>query len=287
VMRRADVTSVKDFAADMGRALDTVLNSPGRQVRTAEEMSQMAPFVDAATAIDRTSFDNTFISYYTWGSAIALGLDLSLRVQTNHRVTLDELMRALWQRHGKPGGRLTGYVDNPYTIDDVRMALSAVSGNQAFADDFFRRYIQGHEVVDYESLLARAGLVFRKAAAGRPWIGELRLQDTPNGVRVSAASPFGSPAYAAGVDRDDVILSLGGVAVSDVGGLLAAVATHKPGDRVAVTFDRRGERHTSTINVTEDPRRELLTVEDAGMPLTDAQRRFRTSWLSSQTRNTF
>ena len=51
----------------------------------------MAPFVDAATAIDRTNFDNTFISYYTWGEAIGLGLDLSLRDRSNGRVTLDAL----------------------------------------------------------------------------------------------------------------------------------------------------------------------------------------------------
>ena len=33
----------------------------------------MAPFVGRAASIDRTNFDNTFISYYTWGEAIALG----------------------------------------------------------------------------------------------------------------------------------------------------------------------------------------------------------------------
>ncbi len=42
-------------------------------------MSQLAPFVDAAVSIDRTAWGNTFISYYTWGAAVGLGLDLSLR----------------------------------------------------------------------------------------------------------------------------------------------------------------------------------------------------------------
>ena len=73
----------------------------------------MAPFVDAAASIDRTNFDNTFISYYTWGSAIALGLDLTLRDRTDGRVTLDDFMRALWQRHGKPGGRLRAMLTIP------------------------------------------------------------------------------------------------------------------------------------------------------------------------------
>ena len=46
-------------------------------------MSRLAPFTDAAQAIDRTNWGNTFISYYTWGAAIGLGLDLSLRARAD------------------------------------------------------------------------------------------------------------------------------------------------------------------------------------------------------------
>jgi hypothetical protein len=42
-------------------------------------MSMQAPFVDAAQSIDPQNRQNTFISYYTWGAAIGLGLDLTLR----------------------------------------------------------------------------------------------------------------------------------------------------------------------------------------------------------------
>ena len=59
-------------------------------------MSRLAPFVDAATSIDQTNFANTYISYYTWGTALGLGLDLSLRDRTDGKVTLDDFMRALW-----------------------------------------------------------------------------------------------------------------------------------------------------------------------------------------------
>ena len=47
--------------------------------RSAVDMSRLAPFVDAAASIDRTAWPNLFISYYTYGQAIGLGLDLSLR----------------------------------------------------------------------------------------------------------------------------------------------------------------------------------------------------------------
>ena len=287
VLHRAGFTTISEFAADMGAAINTVANSPARQVHTAEEMSQMAPFVDAATAVDRTDFDNTFISYYTWGSAIGLGLDLTLRVRTGHRVTLDDVMRALWQRYGKPGGAAIGYVDNPYTMDDVRRTLGAVVGDQAFADDFFRRYIQGHEIVDYEGLLAHAGLTWRRIATGHPYLGALRVQDDPGGARIGAPVPFGSPAYVAGLDRDDTIVSFGDAPVRSAADLFRVLATHKPGEHVTLIYERHGQRATTTVNVDEDPRRELLPVEQAGGSLTADQRRFRETWLSPQARNAF
>jgi predicted metalloprotease with PDZ domain len=287
ILQRAGLTGLDQFVANMGAAINTVVTSAGRTVRTVEQMSQMAAFTDAATAVDPTSFDNTFVSYYTWGSVIGLGLDLTLRVQTDHRVTLDDLMRALWQKFGKPGGRLTGYVDTPYTGDDVRQVLGEVSGDQAFADEFFRRFIQGHELVDYESLLARAGLSWRRVSPGSASMGLLRIQDGAVGVRLAGDTPMGSPAYVAGLDRDDVIVALGNVAVRDASGFLRALSSYKPGQRVPVSYERHGERQTTTVLVEEDPRRELVPLENSGGSLTDAQRRFRDAWLSSAARNSF
>ena len=48
------------------------------------------------TSIDQTNFANTYISYYTWGTALGVGLDLTLRDRTDGKVTLDDFMRALW-----------------------------------------------------------------------------------------------------------------------------------------------------------------------------------------------
>jgi hypothetical protein len=39
---------------------------------------------------------------------------------------------------------------------------------------------------------------------------------------------------------------------------------------------------TAALRLVEDPRIEVVPAEDAGQSLTDAQRRFRSSWLSSR-----
>lgn len=279
VLRRAGLFTVTDFAQEMGQVVNRVLTSPGRRVRSPVEMSQFAPFVDAATAIDRTNFENTFVSYYTWGAAIGLALDLALRERSDGRVTLDHFMRTLWERHGK-GPAPIGQVASPYTLADLKAALASVS-DQAFADDFFAKYIEGRDVADYTRLLARAGFLVRPVAAGRATAGSLRLQDGQRGVRVTAATETGSPAYEAGLDRDDIITSIGGVRVTTADQVDRAITSRKPGDTVPVTFERRGQQVTATIRLGEDPRREVIAAEQAGQPLTDAQRRFRDAWLSS------
>jgi predicted metalloprotease with PDZ domain len=281
VLRRAGLLSLEDFASEMGEVVNQLMISPGRLVRSAREMSELAPFVDAATAVDRTTWANTYVSYYTWGAGIGLGLDLSLRSRTGGRVTLDDFMRELWRRHGAPGGRAPGVVDRPYTMDDVRAALTTVSGDGDFAREFLASYVEGRELVDYPALLARAGIVLRKVAAGRPTAGALQLADGAGGVRVMAASPFGSPAYAAGLDRDDTILSLGGVRVASASDWNRLLNTHKPGTPVPVTYRRRDVIVNGILTLVEDPRVQGVPGEEAGQPPTAAQRAFRDAWLNS------
>jgi predicted metalloprotease with PDZ domain len=278
VMVRAGLTAVDHFAREIGRAVNEVLTSPARLVRSAVGMSELAPLADGAASVDRTNFDNTYLSYYTWGEAIALGLDLALRDRSAGRISLDDYMRALWERHGRQAGG-AGHVLNPYTRADLRAALGEVAGDPAFADDFFSRYIEGHEVVDYERLLARAGLVLRAAAPGRAFMGALALEPGQNGVRVGAPAPFGSPAYAAGLERDDEIVSLGGTRVTSPSDVERVLAARKPGDPLPITFTRRGQGVSGVVRLVEDPRREVVPAERTGRPLTDAERRFRDAWL--------
>ncbi len=103
-LKRAGLAGVV-VAALKEAFVETVTLGPGRAVRSAEDMSRMAPFTDGGVTVDRTNWENTYISYYPFGGAIALGLDLALRERSDSRITLDDFMRAMWREHGKPGGR--------------------------------------------------------------------------------------------------------------------------------------------------------------------------------------
>ncbi len=184
ITRRANLVPLDQTLGSFAGGINAVTLSPARKLRTAEDMSRLAPFVDSAAAIDRTFWDNTFISYYTYGAALGLALDLSLRERSNGQTSLDTYMRALWARHGRPGQKEPGMVATPYTMDDLKNVLAEVSGDRAFAMAFFSNYVQGHEAADYGALLARAGLTLRKRNPGTATLGSTALTFSGGGARV-------------------------------------------------------------------------------------------------------
>ncbi len=295
-LQRAGLADLPDTLDRFSAAIDTVRLGPGRQFRSAVDMSRLAPFTDAASVIDRTNWDNLFISYYTWGETLGLGLDLLLRVRsadgaghTGHTgdndapaVTLDDYMRLLWQRFGRRGGGVPGVVDRPYTQADARAALGELTGDQGFADDFFDRYVEGHEVIDYAPLFARAGLVLRPRVPGQMWLGPPSLSFSGSGARVVEPARFGSPLYDAGVERGDLLISLDGQRLSSMPRLDAVLGKLDDGQQVPLVYERRGERLTARVTVTVDPTLELVPAEQVGRGPTPTQLRFRDEWLGSK-----
>ena len=285
ILERAGLQTTDAFMGDLAGIINAVTLSPGRNFRSAIDMSRLAPFVDAAASIDRTAWPNLFISYYTYGSAIGLGLDLALRDRSDGKTTADDFMRALWAQFGRPGQKEPGKVATAYTIDGLKETLAKVSGDRGFATEFFSKFVEGRELVDYTRLLGRAGMVVRKRAAGKAFVGQVQLQAGGSALRVGGLVPWESPLYKAGVAQDDQLVNLGGVDLTSLAAFEEALAKQKPGATLPLRFVRRsGEVVNGTITLEEDPRVEVVAIEKTGGTLTDDQRRFRESWLSSQKR---
>ncbi len=285
VQARAGFTDLNGFCAELAGVINQVTLSPGRMFRSAIDMSRLAPFTDAAVSIDRTAWPNLFISYYTYGQAIGLGLDLTLRDRSNNKINADDFMRALWAQFGKPGQKEPGKVATPYTIDGLKETLAKVSGDRTFANDFFAKYVEGKQVVDYAKLLERAGLIMRKRAPGRPFVGQVQLQGGGSGLRVANLVPWESQLYKAGVAQDDQIVALDGMPTTSMANYDEVLARHKPGERIPIRFVRRdGETVNTTIQLDEDPRVEIVPFERIGGMLTADQKAFRDAWLSSRQR---
>ena len=174
-MLRAGLREDTEGVGAWAGVINGVNNSPGTKFRSAVEMSRLAPFVDAAVSIDSTYWQNTFYSYYTFGEAIALGLDLTLRDRSDSKITLDDYMRAMWTTHGKPGGPAPGLVAKPYTLADARARLAEVSRRQGVR----RRLLHALHRGDGESRLREADGARRVPRAARG----ARPRDARHGAR--------------------------------------------------------------------------------------------------------
>jgi predicted metalloprotease with PDZ domain len=278
-MRRAGLFDDARYARDITGDVNTVINAPGRRHFSAVEMAMQAPFVDAAQSIDTQNRGNTFISYYTWGAAIGLGLDLTLR-QRFPGLSLEDYMRATWRQYGQYQSPALA-PERPYTVNDLRRVLGEVTRDTAFANDFFRRYVEGHEVVDYARLLAPAGFLLRKSAPGRPWLGAF-LDDDSASVVLTGPAIEGGSFYRAGIDRGDRVFAIGGVPTPSGDSLSAVLRRHAAGETVRMDVRQRTGRHEVSVTLVENPGVEIVPYEAAGMPVTDAMRAFRRSWLGSR-----
>ncbi len=272
ILRRAGFGTVAEFARGLGSTVNEVVNSPARRFFSPVGMSQQAPWRDGAAVLDATNTQNVFISYYTWGAALALALDLNLRERSDK--TLDGYMRALWADFGKPGVA--------YTLDGLERELVRYSGDPAFATDFFARFVRGRDVPDFGPLLERAGFQLRRAAAGTPFLGNVRFTFDARGATLATATTMGTPVYDAGLDRGDRILSVDGRPLTADSAWDSARAAHRPGDTIAVEYESRGRRATTRLTVADDPRLEIVMNEEAGLAVTPEMLALRRAWLGAE-----
>jgi predicted metalloprotease with PDZ domain len=276
-MIRAGIVPAGRGVEDFVHSVNGALLSPGTQFRSAVDMSRLAPYVDAATAVDATSWESTYYSYYPYGAAIALGLDLTLRERSGGKVSLDDYMRELWKTHGLPGGKAPGYVARPYTLKDAEAALARVSGDGTFASQFFARHILGTEPIPYATLLAAVGYDLKPRSSGG-YVGDVDLRPDGGRLVVARNTVSGTPANDAGLGRKDVVISLAGTALAKPEDWARTAAGLAPGSEVDLVFESRGQRRTARVTVVKDPRLSIVAVAQP----TPEQLALRDGWLKSR-----
>jgi predicted metalloprotease with PDZ domain len=281
---RAGFHTPEEYTRTIGGLVNTILNAPGANKYPPTQMSRMSVYTDAGVSIDPNNYANTFTSYYTYGGAIALALDLRLRTEFN--LTLDDYMKTVWLSRGKNM--------KPYVIADLQADLAKVTKSPKFAADFFNHYIYGIDKNNYAALLEKAGLLLRQSQPGKAWIGQIggaggrgragqaRAATTSEGFTIPSNTIEGTPLYKAGIDVADVLLKADGKDIKDADGLNEMVAAKKPGDKMTIAYKNRTGQHETVVTLAESPAVEVVTFEKAGKSLSAAQEAFRTSWLSSK-----
>lgn len=276
MIRRAGESSIEDYLSGLSGGFNYVLNAPGRQFASPQKMSLRAAFADDATANDPTNFANTFVSYYPYGAVVALALDLSIRQQFEN-LSLDDYMRYLWTTFGKP--------EQPYTHNDLRDALAEVTGDEAFATEFFANYIEMGELPDFAPLFEQAGLRVQRENEGDAWLGSVRFEEDGKALMIDSNTQIGSPLYVAGLDRGNEVVSIGRFNINSEKDWKRALDRHETGETATITYWQRGSKKQSSITFVEDETLEIVPIEsgsDDETTLSDAQKIFRNAWLGPE-----
>ncbi len=270
LLARSGLTDEKKYLNTIASLVNTKMNTPGAISYSPVQASNHAVFVDNAVAIDRKNYENMYTSYYPYGAAVALALDLEL--QTRYHKTIDSYMQAMWKRFGK--------TEIPYTLTTMQETLASVT-DAAFAKDFYGKYILGHEAIDYTSLLAKAGYELKKANEGNPSIG-INSRVNEQGKLVIATNTIkGSAAYEGRLDINDELIKLGDTPVKTTNDISTYLQNRKPGDAVMVTYKHKNIEKQTLLVLKEIVTPAVIPFEQSGKSVSDEMKKIRSAWFDS------
>ena len=264
ILERAGVISAEDYVNGLNGTFNYVWNSPATQYFNPMEMSMQAPFVDAAKSVDPVNRENTFISYYSYGSILGLALDLSLR---ENDLNLDDFMKLMWKKYGKN--------EVAYDVIDIENTLSAYAGKE-FSDNFFAKHIRSAEKPDYKILFDQVGVSITQDNKKNHFGANFR--ETENGLKISRNTVIGSPAYEAGLDEGDLITSVNGTPVNTSEAMEEVIASTSEGSKINLEFQRFGETETTSVELSANPEYKIMLSESASKE----QLENRKQWLESK-----
>jgi len=248
---RAGVIDLPSYLKTVAQSMTRVQRGPGRLLQSVAESS-----FDAWTKFYQQDENapNAIVSYYAKGALVAFGLDIEMRLASQDRVSLDDLMRELWQRYGRT--RLG--------VEETDIAALCAELVGKAMDDFFADYVQGVKELPLAQWCAALGLGYRlRQAHKRDDSGGFlaSVPETETAIRAgldvqTAEHALGAKlttlyrdgvAQCAGLAPGDIVIALNGVQVTHTNldeqlarlPVDAKVQLHAFRDGVLMTFDLR------------------------------------------------
>ncbi len=278
---RSGVLSTEDYLDLFANTVSRVLRSPGRARQSVAESS-----FDAWTKFYKQDENapNAIVSYYAKGALVSLGLDVALREASGDRLSLDDLMRRLWERYGATG------IAVPERAIEREVAGLLGTPFERFFDD----YVYGTTELPLDDWFARLGIGYRvRAALNTEDLGghkleapseepppalSARFEAQPAGLRLTHVIAGGA-AHAAGLAAGDLLVAVDGerVTAANLGDLLRRVA----GASAPIHFFRRDRLMTGHLPSCPAPADtcDVWLLPDGDLPAEVVARR--AAWLRS------
>ncbi|HJV86792.1 MAG TPA: M61 family metallopeptidase [Noviherbaspirillum sp.] len=258
----------------LAKTINGVLRGSGRTKQSVAESS-----FDAWTKYYRQDENspNAIVSYYAKGSLVGLALDLTIRTETKGRKSLDDVMRALWQRYGRDFYSAIG--GEGVSEAGVERLFDEVTGLKL--KRFFDRYVRGTDDLPLTKLLAPFGVeVSDKRKDGKEAKASLNVRTTRDGNDCKLANVYeGGAAHRAGLSAGDILVAVDGLRVTATN-LDSLLARYRVEDAVTVHAFRRDELMVFTATLASDDAPQMTL---AGQSKPVALARLRANWLGMKT----
>jgi predicted metalloprotease with PDZ domain len=263
ILVRTGLESPDAYLKTIAEAIYQRRARPGALVQSLSESS-----FDAWIKFNNPNPDdaNATVSYYEGGALASLLLDLEMRRRTRNRTSLDTLMGTMYRAFPASGPG--------FTTEDLLQTLHRITGSPF--EEFFHQYISGAADYPFEDLFPVAGLQMIPTYTGARAYAGLVLHEV-NGACVVKSVLSDGPAYAAGVNCGDEIVTLNGrkFKATEINPHLEQ--TMEPGDTVWLQAMRRNRlrRIDFKLGTKPNPRWEFRKVSSP----TEEQRAVYTSWM--------
>jgi predicted metalloprotease with PDZ domain len=265
---RTGLWTPNQFYEDLAYQIQELQDRPARKWQSVEESSLNA-WLEKYPQYNQPDYS---ISYYNKGQLDGFLLDILIRDATDNHKSLDDVMRSLNENFAKKGL----FYNESADIETTAKNVAGVSFK-----DFFAEYVAGTDELPYAETLAKAGLNLITTETSHADMGFEASPIFKAGGQIIAVSSVaaGSPAQRAGLQREDLLVTLDGQPA--FGALSTWAQTHRPGDIIKLRVRRNNLSIDLSFAVgsTTVGKYQVAPMKDA----TEKQRRIREGLLQGKT----
>jgi predicted metalloprotease with PDZ domain len=263
MLRRAGITTQEELLNELGSAIRTFEQKPGRFFQTLEQASYETwsdgPFGRTGDEVNKT------ISYYEKGPLVGALLDLAIRHETKNKRSLDDLMRTLYKEYYQNKKR-------GFTQEEFRRECKKIAGKSL--PEIFE-YISTVKELNYPKYLSYAGLTIDTVSheIDGAYFGAL-VQQRGDKLLISFVYA-NSPASQSGITTGDEIVEVNGSKM-DSKAFNALLQTKKPNEKINLVIRRNEISSTKEILLAKSFEKNFRITS---MPKIDAlQKRIFADW---------
>jgi predicted metalloprotease with PDZ domain len=263
-MLRAGFNSPDEFVGNLVSSLATVENTPGTRQQSAA-MSSYDAWIKYYRPNENSN--NTGVSYYSKGEVIGTLMDLAIAHATKGAKSLDDVMKAMYFQ--------CKTLKRGYTDAEFKAMVEKVSG-QSFTE-FWAKYVNGTEPVDYRTFFGYAGLDVKNVNEGKqvPYLG-IATARKEGKIYITAVSR-NSAAWTSGLNVNDEVVDLDGTPAEPVVERMAEVTGKKVNDVVKLTIIRDGVTKVFSVKLNASPN--IALVASVNPSATAEQKAVLKKWM--------